>query len=222
MSLDAQILTITLIQLVAIMSPGPDFAIICRNSLIYSRRTGIYSALGISLGILVHVTYTLVGIGLIISKSVILFSTIKLLGAAYLIYIGYKSLKAKPIRENSKEKSKQDLTRLQAIKIGFVTNILNPKVTLFFFSLFTQVISPTTPASLRALYGLQMFVFTLSWFTLLAITISHPIVKNQFLSMSHYLEKTMGVILIGLGIKVALEDVLKGIATNLNFLGDPP
>ncbi|MBA2747800.1 MAG: LysE family transporter [Tatlockia sp.] len=218
MSLDAQILTITLIQLVAIMSPGPDFAIICCNSLIYSRRTGIYSALGISLGILVHVTYTLVGIGLIISKSVILFSTIKLLGAAYLIYIGYKSLKAKPIRENTTEKLKQDITRLQAIKVGFVTNILNPKVTLFFFSLFTQVISPTTPASLRALYGLQMFVFTLSWFTLLAITISHPIVKNRFLSMSHYLEKTMGVILIGLGIKVALEDV----ATNLNFLRDPP
>ena len=218
MSLYAQILTITLIQLVAIMSPGPDFAIICRNSLIYSRRTGIYSALGISLGILVHVTYTLVGIGLIISKSVVLFSTIKLLGAAYLIYIGYKSLKAKPSREITTEKSKQDLTRLQAIKIGFITNILNPKVTLFFFSLFTQVISPNTPTRLRALYGLQMFVFTLSWFTLLAITISHPIVKNRFLSVSHYLERTMGVILIGLGIKVALEDV----ATNLNFLGDPP
>ena len=218
MSFYAQILTITLIQLVAIMSPGPDFAIICRNSLIYSRRTGIYSALGISLGILVHVTYTLVGIGLIISKSVVLFSTIKLLGAAYLIYIGYKSLKAKPSRETTTEKSKQDLTRLQAIKIGFITNILNPKVTLFFFSLFTQVISPNTPASLRVLYGLQMFVFTLGWFTLLAITISHPIVKNRFLSMSHYIEKTMGVILIGLGIKVALEDV----ATNLNFLGDPP
>lgn len=209
MSLYAQILTITLIQLVAIMSPGPDFTIICRNSLIYSRRTGIYSALGISLGILVHVTYTLVGIGLIISKSIILFATIKLLGAAYLIYIGYKSLKAKPTRENIKEKSKQDLTRLQAIKIGFITNILNPKVTLFFFSLFTQVISPTTPASLRALYGLQMVVFTLSWFTLLAITISHPIVKKRFLSMSHYIEKTMGIILIGLGIKVALEDVWK-------------
>ena len=218
MSLNAQILTITLIQLVAIMSPGPDFAIICRNSLIYSRRTGIYSALGISLGILVHVTYTLIGIGLIISKSVVLFSTIKLLGAAYLIYIGYKSLKAKPSREITTEKSKQDLTRLQATKIGFITNILNPKVTLFFFSLFTQVISPNTPKSLRALYGLQMFVFTLSWFTLLAITISHPIVKNQSLTMSHYLEKTMGIILIGLGIKVALEDV----SNNLKFLGDPP
>jgi RhtB (resistance to homoserine/threonine) family protein len=205
MSFYAQLLTITIIQLVAIMSPGPDFAIICRNSLVYSRRTGVYSALGISLGILVHVTYTLVGIGLIISRSIVLFSTHKLLGAAYLIYIGYKSLKAKPSREINPVKSKRDLSRLQAIKIGFVTNILNPKVTLFFFSLFTQVISPNTPTSIRALYGLQMFVFTLSWFTLLAIAISHPMVKNRFLSVSHYVEKTMGVILIALGIKVALE-----------------
>ncbi len=205
MSFYAQILTITIIQLVAIMSPGPDFAIICRNSLVYSRRTGIYSALGISLGILVHVTYTLVGIGLIISKSIILFSAIKLLGAAYLIYIGYKSLKAKPSGKIAATKSKQDLSRLQAIKIGFITNILNPKVTLFFFSLFTQVISQNTPASLRFLYGLQMFVFTLGWFTLLAITISHPLIKNRFFSISHYIEKTMGVILIALGIKVALE-----------------
>ena len=205
MSFYAQLLTITIIQLLAIMSPGPDFAIICRNSLIYSRRTGIYSAVGISLGILVHVTYTLVGIGLIISRSIFLFSTLKLLGAAYLIYIGYKSLKAKPNGKITAFTAKKDLSRLQAIKMGFITNILNPKVTLFFFSLFTQVISPNTPASLRALYGLQMFVFTLSWFTLLAIAISHPIVKNRFLSVSHYVEKTMGVILITLGIKVALE-----------------
>ncbi len=205
MSFYAQLLTITIIQLVAIMSPGPDFAIICRNSLVYSRRSGIYSALGISLGILVHVTYTLVGIGLIIAKSIVLFSAIKLLGAAYLIYIGYKSLKAKPSKKLANLKSKQDLTRLEAIKIGFITNILNPKVTLFFFSLFTQVISSNTPASLRALYGLQMFVFTLSWFTLLAVTISHPIIKNRFLSISHYIEKTTGVILIALGVKVALE-----------------
>lgn len=205
MSFYAQLLTITIIQLLAIMSPGPDFAIICRNSLVYSRRTGLYSALGISLGIIVHVTYTLVGIGLIISRSIVLFSAIKFLGAAYLIYIGYKSLKAKPNGKIDSIKSKQDLSRLQAIKIGFITNILNPKVTLFFFSLFTQVISPTTPASLRALYGLQMFVFTLGWFSLLAVIISHPVIKNRFLSVSHYIEKTMGVILIALGVKVALE-----------------
>lgn len=202
----AQLLTIAAIQLIAIMSPGPDFAMICRNSLVYSRRTGVYCALGIALGILVHVTYSLVGIGLLISKSIILFSTIKLLGAGYLIYIGYKSLQAKPAKKNlDNQIIRQDISRFEAIKIGFITNILNPKVTLFFFSLFTQVISPSTPAIIRIVYGLQMFILTLSWFTLVAIAISHPVVKNRFLSVSHYVEKTMGAILIALGIKVALS-----------------
>lgn len=203
----AQLLTIAAIQLIAIMSPGPDFAMICRNSLVYSRRTGVYCAFGIALGILVHVTYSLVGIGLLISKSIILFSTIKLLGAGYLIYIGYKSLQAKPAKKNlDNQLIRQDISRFEAVRIGFITNILNPKVTLFFFSLFTQVISPSTPAVIRLVYGLQMFVLTLSWFTLVAIAISHPIVKNRFLSISHYVEKTMGAILIALGIKVALSN----------------
>lgn len=202
----AQLLTIAVIQLLAIMSPGPDFAMICRNSLVYSRRTGVYSALGIALGIVVHVTYSLVGIGLLIFQSIVLFSIIKLLGAGYLIYIGYKSWQAKPIKnESNTQKARQDISRFNAIKIGFITNILNPKVTLFFFSLFTQVISPNTPITIRIVYGLQMFILTLSWFTLVAIAISHPIIKNRFLSISHYVEKTMGAILIALGIKVALS-----------------
>ena len=70
-------LTVALAHLLAVISPGPDFVMITRNSLIYSRRTGVYSALGLGLGILVHVFYSLVGIGFIISKSIILFSIIK-------------------------------------------------------------------------------------------------------------------------------------------------
>lgn len=202
----AQLLTIAAIQLLGIMSPGPDFAMICRNSLVYSRRTGVYSAFGIALGVLVHVAYSLVGIGLLISRSIILFSIIKLLGAAYLIYIGYKSWQAKPVKNNTDtQRVRQDISRFNAVKIGFITNILNPKATLFFFSLFTQVISSSTPVGIRIIYGVQMFVLTLSWFTLVAIAISHPIIKNRFLSLSHYIEKTMGAILIALGIKVALS-----------------
>jgi threonine/homoserine/homoserine lactone efflux protein len=97
-----EFLTVAFIHFLGVMSPGPDFAMISRNSLVYSRRTGIYSAFGLALGILVHVTYSLIGIGLIISKSIIIFSTIKLLGASYLIYIGYKALRTKSHNLKSK------------------------------------------------------------------------------------------------------------------------
>src|SRR5688572_10012358 len=118
------ILTVALVHLLAVISPGPDFIMITRNSLMYSRKTGIYTAIGLGLGILVHVVYSLVGIGLLISKSILLFNTIKLLGAAYLIYIGYKSLTSKSSNLNIlNQDHKKDISIFDAIKIGFFTNV---------------------------------------------------------------------------------------------------
>ncbi len=131
----AEFITVAVIHLLAVMSPGPDFAMISRNSLVYLRKSGIYSAIGLALGILVHVTYSLVGIGFIISKSIVLFSIIKFLGAGYLIFIGYKSLKAKPRKIDKDQLLKSnDLDKFTAIQMGFLTNALNPKATLFFLS----------------------------------------------------------------------------------------
>ena len=202
----SEFLTVAVIHLLSAMSPGPDFVMISRNSLIYSRKVGIYSAVGLGLGILVHVTYSLIGIGLIISKSILLFSILKFLGAGYLIYIGYKCLQAKPNQEKNIEiEKKADLGRFASIRIGFLTNVLNPKVTLFFFALFTQVINPHTPKAIQVLYGLEMSTMTMIWFSLVAIVLSHNLIRARFASIQHYLERTFGVILIALGIKVALS-----------------
>lgn len=128
-----EFLTVVVIHLLAVMSPGPDFALVSRNSFVYSRRSGVFSALGIALGLGVHVAYSLVGIGLLIAQSIVLFSTIKFIGAAYLIYLGVRSLlsKKKPAGAELLEE-KSDITKFAALKQGFLTNILNPKVTLFF------------------------------------------------------------------------------------------
>jgi threonine/homoserine/homoserine lactone efflux protein len=102
-----QFLTIASIHLLAVMSPGPDFIMITRNTLVYSRKTGMYSAIGLGLGIGVHVLYCLMGIGLLISKSIVLFNSIKLIGAAYLFYIGYKSIRSKGTHLNIKHEQKK-------------------------------------------------------------------------------------------------------------------
>lgn len=200
-----EFLTVATIHLLAVMSPGPDFVMITRNSLKYSRRSGIYSALGLGLGILVHVSYSLLGISFVISRSIVLFSLIKFLGAGYLLYIGYKSLKARPHQENSLDLGleKRDLGKWAALKMGFLTNILNPKVSLFFFALFTQVINPSTPHSIQVLYGVEMSGMTFAWFAVVATMFSSQIIKKRFLKVSHYVERAMGVILIGLGLKLA-------------------
>ena len=83
--------------------------------------------------------------------------------------------------------------------MGFLTNVLNPKATLFFFALFTQVINPHTPKAIQVLYGLEMSVMTFVWFALVAAILSHNLIRSRFASVQH------GVILIALGVKVALS-----------------
>ncbi|MEI8230633.1 MAG: LysE family transporter [Candidatus Peregrinibacteria bacterium] len=198
-------LTVAAINFLALVSPGPDFAMVSRNSLIYSRRTGIYSALGLALGILIHVTYSIVGLGLIISRSILLFSIIKFIGAFYLIYIGWKSLKAKPRKQGDLDTLKlRELSPLAAIRMGFLTNALNPKVTLFFLGLFTQVIDPGTPLFIQILYGLEMSLATFFWFSFVASVLSHSAIRSRFARVQHWVERSFGVVLIALGLKVAM------------------
>ncbi len=202
------ILTVAVIHLLAAMSPGIDFAMVARNSLTYSRRTGVYSALGLGLGVVVHLTYCLLGIALIISQSIVLFSFIKLIGAGYILYLGYKSLTSKSSDTAiHAQHHATDISKWKAIRIGFLTNVLNPKVTLFFLSLFTLVISPSTPLWVKLFMGVEMSVVTALWFTFVAYLVSHHFVKSRFQKIQHFAEKFIGVVLIGLGIKVALSTV---------------
>lgn len=202
-----EILTVTIITIFAAVSPGPDFAVVSKNSLTYSRKIGIFTALGISLGLAVHVLYSLVGIGFIIAKSILLFSTIKYVGAAYLIYIGYQSLKSKPHNMQNEiiEKSENTFSNFQAVKMGFLTNALNPKATVFFLSLFTQVISPTTPLIIQVLYGLEIMTIAFIWFMILSTILTHSFIRARIVGVQHYIERTMGAVLMLLGFKIALS-----------------
>ena len=176
-----------------------------KNSLTYSRRTGIYTAIGFALGIAVHIFYCLAGIALVISKSIMLFNVIKYLGAAYLIYIGYKSLTAKKSRLQLENLTrKDDITPLQAIRSGFLTNVLNPKATLFFLSLFTLVIKPDTSPLVLAAASAIMVIDTALWFSLVAIFFTHKRIRNIYERFETALNRTFGGLLLLVGIKIAL------------------
>ncbi len=202
-----QFLTVALVHILAAMSPGPDFAIVTRNSLVYSRKVGVYTALGIALGLLVHIAYSLLGIGFLITQSILVFNIIKYIGAGYLLYIGYKALLSKPVAEAEEKVASQkatDISAWSAIKIGFLTNALNPKATMFFLAVFTQVIDPATPMWVQLVYGLEMIVATFAWFSIVAYLFSNYLLKQKLLKVRHRIDHVMGVVLIALGIKVAL------------------
>ncbi|MDP9291670.1 MAG: LysE family transporter [Verrucomicrobiota bacterium] len=200
----SQFFTIALLHLLAVASPGPDFAMVTRQSFAHGRRVAIWTSIGIGLGILVHVTYSLLGIGLLISQSITVFTIVKICGAIYLAVIGVKSLRARPHAEaDLADTARIPPPRRKALAVGFLTNVLNPKATLFFLSVFSTVIDPRTPALWLAAYGIWMSVATMVWFTGVSLLFTHEWVKREFARVAHWIERAMGAALIALGVKLA-------------------
>ncbi len=201
--------TVALIHLLAVASPGPDFAIVVRESVAHGRRAGVFCALGVGTGIFVHVAYSLLGIGLIVSQSIMLFNALKWLAAAYLLYIGFKALQVRPAAPGAVQEQADAPARSPrgAFVTGFVTNGLNPKATLFFLSLFTVVIDPHTPLLVQGGYGVYLAVATALWFCLVAMLFSQQRVREGFARLGHWFDRLMGAVLVGLGIKLAFTEL---------------
>jgi RhtB (resistance to homoserine/threonine) family protein len=204
-----EFLTVALIHLLAVASPGPDFAVVVRESVTHGRRAGTWTALGVGSAIFLHVGYSLLGIGLIVSQSIVLFNALKWLAAAYLLYIGFKAIRAKPAAPSAEQLQAEPVERTPkaAYVAGFMTNGLNPKATLFFLSLFTVVINPHTPLWVQAGYGVYLAVATAAWFCLVAMLFSQQRVRAGFARMGHWFDRTMGAVLIALGVKIALTEM---------------
>ncbi|HID92239.1 TPA: LysE family translocator [Candidatus Peregrinibacteria bacterium] len=201
------IASIAFMLLLALVIPGPDFFMVVRQSLQYSRKTGIYTAIGLGLGIAVHITYCLAGIALIISKSILLFNIIKIIGAIYLFYIGFQVFlsKADDIEIKNFEK-KQDISSLMALKVGFLTNVLNPKATLFFMSMFTVFIPEVTPNIILAIISIVMILMTIIWFICVSLFFTQPKVQIVFNKFQKIFNKIFGGLLMALGVKIAVYE----------------
>jgi RhtB (resistance to homoserine/threonine) family protein len=194
------VITITLL---AVISPGPDFAMVTRNSLLLSRRAGVGTALGIALGVLAHVTYTLVGVGLLIQQSMVLFQALKLVGAAYLIYLGVKMLRTRACTPQA-DHAATALSDAAALRTGFLTNVLNPKTTVFIVSLFMQVMQPDTPLPVQIGYGAFIALAHAAWFSLVALCFSAGAVRARLLAVRHWIDRAFGGLLVGLGLLLAV------------------
>lgn len=197
--------TVSLVHLLAVISPGPDFLMAVRNSLAYSRRTGIWTAVGFGCGIAVHIAYCVAGFGLLLSKSPWLYDAVRWLGAIYLAYVGVRSLLAKSgALEIGEAGPRADIPALAAVRSGFLTNVLNPKATLFFLSLFTLVIAPGTPVPVLLVLSAVLVGQTILWFSLVAVLMTRARLRAAFARRQGAVNKGLGALLLAIGVKVAL------------------
>ena len=190
-----------LIHLVALVSPGPDFVVACRNSLLYSRTIGIYTAVGFGLGICVHISYAVFGLSWLIANNELIFTVIQYLGAFYLMFIGIQSLRSfqSQIGQETVSASSR-ISPFRAVRIGFITNVLNPKATLFFLSLFSTMLNPTVGELTLVVIAVLLVVTTILWFSLVALLISHPRFTTVLKRYEKIVHQFFGVLLIGIGI----------------------
>lgn len=199
-----ELFAVAIITTLAVISPGADFALVTRNSLVHGRFAGLMASLGIAAGVQLHVLYTMLGVGLILKESPQLFAMVKLVGAIYLVYLGYTTFMS---RTSSSPSSVTDsgISPLQAFRTGFFTNALNPKTTLFVVSVYTQVVQPTTPFAVQVGYGLFMSVAHWLWFSLVSLFFSEDRLRTLVLAHQVLLNRVIGVVLGCLGLSLAIS-----------------
>ncbi len=174
-----------------------------------SRLHGIVTSFGVSLGLLVHCSYCVLGVAAAITSSIVLFDLIKYLGASYLAFIGFKNILNKPLKQPLKQtKNGQNLpqsTLWQAFKEGLFVNLFNPKCTLFLLSMFTMVITEQTRLWLRITFGLEIILIGLLWFVFLSYCITHKQVQKKINTYQNIVMRFSGLILVFLSFKIMIS-----------------
>ncbi|WP_017905790.1 LysE family translocator [Pseudomonas asplenii] len=196
-----EFIALATIHFLAVVAPGPDFAVTIRQSVRFGRLAGLLTAIGIGAGISVHVLYTLLGVGALMNSAPWLLQVAKVIGAGYILYLGIHLLQSKPqaTRADIAAQAADGAPRqglFKAFSTGFLTNATNPKATLFFLAIFTTVVSASTPLQVQALYGLWMCAVNALWFILVSLLFSSERVRQAFLRMGHWFERGMGIVLI--------------------------
>lgn len=194
----------------AIISPGADLAMVMRQALAFGRREAVITSFGIGVSLMFHVTYTILGLGIVISQSILLFNIIKWCGVAYLIYIGIGALRAGKTElpaEADGQRADRRQSVFKAFGLGFMANALNPKPVFFFLSIFSAVVSHQTPAAMKFGYGLVMASALITWFVGVSYFMTTPTMRAAFSRVSKWINRVSGLVFIGFGLKLATEKV---------------
>ena len=188
------------------LTPGNDMIYVASRSISQGSRAGIISACGIFIGCMMHTIAAILGLSFIIAKSAFVFGIIKFLGAGYLIYLGTRALLTRA-SINEEIENMPRVNRLKLLRQGIITNVLNPKVAIFFLSFLPQFVDPSSPA-----FKLQLLVLG-TWFDvqgcLILVGVAWILGKTtKFIKRNptfwEVQQKITGFVLVGLGIKIAL------------------
>ncbi|ALB71896.1 LysE family transporter [Cronobacter muytjensii] len=199
-------LFVATIAALGMLSPGPDFFLVIKNAARYPRSAAMMTAAGVIAGVVTHMTYCVAGIAVLITTTPWLFGALKYVGAAYLVWLGINALLARGTTSLALDGVAQESTSLKKAFIqGYLCNLLNPKATLFFLAMFTQVLNVNSGMMEKLWYAGIIVALTLVWWPLLVLLIQSAPVRRGLTKAQKIIDKLLGGMLLALGIKVALS-----------------
>ena len=187
------------IHAVALISPGPDFAVVTRMSLVSGRRAGLWAAAGVATSIGVYVLVCAFGLSLVITALPHLSHALTFVGATYLAWLGIQCLRSK----GELPEATQTAPNAKSFVTGLFTNLLNPKAMLYFSSVLSQVLTPELNTSDVVTIWLLLVCESLLWFGLVALVFSSTRVLAWIKGKLVWLDRTVGVMLMALAAKLA-------------------
>ena len=209
--IDVQLLTFIAVAAALTISPGADTMLVIRNVVAGNRRDGIMTAVGICSGLFVHATLSALGLSVILAHSVLAFQVLKVAGAAYLVWLGLQSL-ARAFRRGREGvaaagKTQRDESMGHSFVEGLLTNVLNPKVAVFYLAFLPQFINVGDPvfakslllAGIHATMGLVWLIALAAVLDRARSIVARPHIRRR-------LEAVSGTVLIGLGVRLALSE----------------
>ena len=195
-------LSAAIAHLLAVMSPGPDTAIIFQQSFAKGRNSGILTALGIGFGIFLHCLLAISGISILLYITEEARFIIKILGASYLVYVGFQSL----LPQDASESKTTTTIFTHPFLIGLITNILNIKAFLFTVSLFSFI--NLQPDSLMSWIYLFYFpVITAAWFSFVSYALTHEALGDIFDQYNHKIQFASSAFILALGLLIFLQTI---------------
>lgn len=200
-------LTVALVHLVALMSPGPDFFFVSQTAASRSRREAMMGVMGISLGIVVWAGVALMGLNLILQKMAWLHQIIMVGGGLYLCWMGWQLLKSALSKRGTSEPEVQVAlpARGRTFLRGFLTNLSNPKAVIYFGSVFSLFVGDNVTAGAR--WGLFVLIVaeTFVWFSIVACVFALPVMRRGYQRASKWIDGLAGVLFAGFGIHLILS-----------------
>ncbi len=199
-------LFVATIAALGMISPGPDFFLVIKNAARYPRPAALMTSLGVVCGVVTHMSYCVAGLAVVITKTPWLFDLLKYVGAAYLIWVGIQALFSRTNSKMNLDNLEQQQVKLgKAFVQGYLCNLLNPKATLFFLAMFTQVLQINSSLGEKLWYAGIIVGLSVIWWPLLVVLIQSGPVRRGLAKAQKLIDKLLGGVLIALGIKVALS-----------------